>query len=86
MKLFQGRGGRNVNKGRGQSSYSRTNDLFCPGCFSVSKELKAAIDFKHKPSMCPRSVAVARYLQADEEENNEEDENSINFETDCQEC
>ena len=41
-------------------------NLFCPGCYSVGKELKTAIDFKHKPSMCPRSKAVLRFLQAED--------------------
>ena len=77
MKQFQSRGGRNDNRGRGRGGSSRQSDLFCPGCFSVSKELKVSIDFKHRPSMCPRSVYVARYMQADEEDVNfEEDENS----------
>ena len=58
VKQFRDRGGRNGNRGRGQSNYPHQSDLFCPGCFSISKELKASIDFKHKPSMCPRSVAV----------------------------
>ena len=79
VKQFRGRGGRNENRGRGRSNSSRQSDLFCPGCFSISKELKASIDFKHRPSMCPRSVAVARYMQADAEENTDEDENLEDF-------
>ena len=85
VNQFRGRGGRKEYRGRGSSNYSRQNDLFCPGCFSISKELKATIDFKHKPAMCPRSVAVARYMQADQEETADEDENNVNFEDDGKE-
>ena len=85
VNQFRGRGGRKEYRGRGISNYSRQNDLFCPGCFSISKELKATIDFKHKPAMCPRSVAVARYMQADQEETADEDENNVNFEDDGKE-
>ena len=48
--------------------------------FPLTKNLKASIDFKYKPSMCPWSVAVARYVQAEEKENANEDESNINFE------
>ena len=56
-------------------------DFFCPGCFTVGKELKVAIDFKHKPDMCPRIHAVPRYMQVDtfsetEGESNEDKEDA----------
>ena len=58
-----GRKGRTENGGR--------NSFFCPGCFAVGKELKVAIDFKHKPSMCPRVHAVSRFMQAELSSENE---------------
>ena len=58
--------------------------LFCPGCFALNKELKAQINFKHRPSSCPRSQAVARFLQASSlsEEENEQEEASDDSEAD----
>ena len=79
MTARQFRGERNNYRGRGRGGNFNQNELFCPGCFSISKELKISIDFKHRPSMCPRSVAVARYMQADVEDNVEKDEGSVNF-------
>ena len=38
---------------------------FCAGCFSLGKQLNVFINFKHKPSDCPRQDAVVRVLQAD---------------------
>ena len=76
-----GKKGSERNGGK-QGRINRQGDLFCPGCFSISKELKVSIDFKHRPSMCPRSHAVARILQADTEENSEDNEDTVDFEDD----
>ena len=64
----------------GRGKFSRNSrggrsDFFCPGCFTVGKELKVAIDFKHKPEMCPRLHAVSRYMQADMESEMDDDSN-----------
>ena len=55
------------------------DDLFCPGCFATGKELKTSIDFKHKPSMCPRTKAVSRFLQTDiiSDEGSQSDEDTF---------
>ena len=45
-------------------------DHFCPGCFTVGKELKTSIVFRHSLSMCPRTKTVARFLQTDLESDN----------------
>ena len=64
---------------RGGYNPSRSQEyLFCPGCFAVSKELKVAIDYKHRPNMCPRTRAVTRFLQG--EVAIPDDEEDIQFE------
>ena len=53
-------------------------DHFCPGCCAVGKELKTSIDFKHRPSMCPRTKPVARFhqtdLESDDRDHSEDDD------------
>ena len=46
----------------------------------MGKQLETFIDFKHKPAECPRQRAVARILQAtDEDFSVETDENPADF-------
>ena len=58
QKKMKNKGGSNNKNGQGQEY------LFCPGCFAVSKEMRIAIDFKHRPAMCPKTQAVKRFLQS----------------------
>jgi len=76
------RGGRNGsgNRGRAGGKNTRAENLFCPGCFALSKELKVSIDFKHRPAMCPRTHAVAKFLQADTGDEYDDDEDVLNAE------
>ena len=55
----------------------RFSNLFCPGCFSLNKELKTQINFKHSPSSCLRSSAVARFLQASPRSEEDEEQEDI---------
>ena len=82
---FVKRDGRFQNQTKNKGSFKNKNGhnqeyLFCPGCFAVSKEMKIAIDFKHRPTMCPRTQAVTRFLQGDVAtyENVDDEENYSN--------
>ena len=40
---------------------------FCPGCFSLAKNVQQNLHYKHPPSECPRSAAFARFVQAEDD-------------------
>lgn len=63
VRPFRGDRSGSGNRGRARGTYRNQENLFCPGCFAISKDLKVSVDFKHRPSMCPRTNAVARFLQ-----------------------
>ena len=53
----------NLKKGGGSF---RKN--FCPGCFYLGKRTNAQINYKHAPSVCPRSTALVAMIEAEEQE------------------
>ena len=57
-------GGYDGARGGGRSNFSAA---FCAGCFSMAKQLNTFIDFKHKPTECPRQRVVSRFLQTVED-------------------
>ena len=51
---------------------------FCPGCFYLSKQLKAPIHFKHTPGDCPRKALAIKMFQTEDSQffDNSEEESS----------
>ena len=72
-----GRGRGAANRGRGGFSGGRGNFSggrggftggrnFCPGCFYLSKQLGANINYSHNASECPRRAATVHLLEAED--------------------
>ena len=63
----RGRGG-HYSGGRGSSSSQSFSGgrAFCPGCFYLSKQLSANINYSHNASQCPRKAATVQLLEAED--------------------
>ena len=47
---------------------AQNSSPFCPGCFYLSKQLKATIHFKHTPGDCPRKTLTVKMFQVEDSE------------------
>ena len=58
---------------------THNSNPFCPGCFYLSKQLKASIHFKHTPGDCPRKALAVKLFQVEDSEHFDTTHNSDNY-------
>ena len=64
--------GSSLQRGRGQfTSKSKKNtqnkNVFCPGCYYLSQQLKTPVHFNHLPSNCPRQSVTVKMLEMEDQ-------------------
>ena len=66
----RGGGGRGRGSFRGRGAGGQRNfpggQSFCPGCFYLSKQMNAKINFSHNAAECPRKAATVMLLEAED--------------------
>ena len=70
----RGRGNQNRNSNRLQSNANNdalnksNKNMFCPGCFYLSQQTNANINFRHFPSTCPRQSVTVKMLELEDQD------------------